>query len=129
MELCPGKPNCVCSRDDRPRHAIAPLEFTTSAEIAAAAALRALKRLPRTQVTVLSGSPLHVRAACTTRIFRWVDDVELLLDPARSIIDVRSASRTGTSDFGVNRRRVETLRQLFAEELASSGDASPGVRG
>ena len=129
MERCADKPNCVCSRDDRPRHAIAPLAFTTSAEAASAAALRALRRLPRTQVTVVTEDPLHVRATCTTRIFRWVDDVELRLDPARKVIDVRSASRTGTSDLGVNRRRVETLRRFFEEELAVVEAASRSIRG
>ena len=48
----------------------------------------------------------------------FVDDVEFVVDPERSVIDVRSASRLGHSDFGVNRKRVETLRAAFAEAAA-----------
>ncbi|MCA8941395.1 MAG: DUF1499 domain-containing protein, partial [Planctomycetes bacterium] len=50
---------------------------------------------------------------CTTAVWRFVDDLELLLDDERSVIDVRSASRVGEFDFGANRGRVETLRSLF----------------
>jgi uncharacterized protein (DUF1499 family) len=48
-----------------------------------------------------------------SRLFRFVDDVEFLFDREHRLIHVRSASRVGHSDLGVNRRRVETIRALF----------------
>jgi uncharacterized protein (DUF1499 family) len=52
----------------------------------------------------------------TTKVFRFVDDVELRMDETRGIIHVRSASRLGYSDMGMNRKRVETLRVRFHNE-------------
>jgi len=48
-----------------------------------------------------------------SRVFKFVDDVELLFDRQNKLIQVRSASRVGHSDFGVNRKRVERIRSLF----------------
>lgn len=58
----------------------------------------------------------YLRAEYRSALFGFVDDVELLLDEAAKRIDVRSASRTGYFDFGVNRRRVEEIRDRFARE-------------
>ena len=118
MRPCPDKPNCVCSDATDPRHAIAPLAFECPAGAAWAAAARALRRLPRT--TIVESTENRMHAECRTLVFRWVDDVELELDAARRVIAVRSASRVGHSDFGTNRRRVETLRRLFAEEAQAA---------
>jgi uncharacterized protein (DUF1499 family) len=48
---------------------------------------------------------------------RFVDDVEFLFDDTNKKIHVRSASRVGYSDMGVNRKRVEELRKLLNERL------------
>jgi uncharacterized protein (DUF1499 family) len=61
----------------------------------------------------------YVRAEATTRWLRFVDDVELWLDPATGLVHVRSASRLGRKDFGVNRARVEALRAAFLAEKAA----------
>lgn len=47
----------------------------------------------------------------TTRIMKYVDDAEFWFDPAAGVIQVRSASRLGSSDLGVNRERIEFIRQ------------------
>ena len=73
--------------------------------------MAALHRLPRT--TVVAEEQDYVRAECRSLLFRFVDDLELAFDPDAPRIDVRSASRVGTWDLGVNRRRVATLRRLF----------------
>ena len=52
---------------------------------------------------------LHAEA--TSLIFRFVDDVNVILDKQSGFIHIRSASRMGHSDFGVNRKRLETLRK------------------
>jgi uncharacterized protein (DUF1499 family) len=111
---CPGKPNCVCSQDDRPRHAIEPLRFEGDPSEAWARLRQVVAGLPRTNVVTATDNYLH--AECKTFVFRFTDDVEFLLDSDRKLIHVRSASRAGRSDFGVNRRRVESVRQAFGAD-------------
>ncbi len=68
--------------------------------------------LPRARIVEETEDYLH--AECRSALFGFVDDLELQLRPSESIIAVRSASRLGYSDFGVNRRRVEALRESLA---------------
>jgi len=63
---------------------------------------------PRVKLVIQRDDYLH--AECRSRVFGFVDDLELHLRAAENIIAVRSAARLGHSDFGVNRRRVEALR-------------------
>lgn len=56
----------------------------------------------------------YVYAQCTTPLLKFVDDLELWFDPAAQVVQVRSASRVGREDMGVNRRRVEALRAALA---------------
>ena len=71
---------------------------------------------PRAAVTVREAH--YLRAEFTSRVLRFVDDVEFWLGEA-GLIHVRSASRLGHSDFGVNRARVEHLRAALAGPLAT----------
>jgi uncharacterized protein (DUF1499 family) len=71
-----------------------------------------LAGLPRTRVVAEEADYLH--AECTSLIFRFVDDLEFSVDRLEKKIHVRSASRVGKYDFGVNRRRVEAIRRAFA---------------
>jgi uncharacterized protein (DUF1499 family) len=57
--------------------------------------------------------PTYLWATFTSRLFRFVDDVELRLEPEEKIMHIRSGSRVGYADFGVNRKRVEAIRELF----------------
>ena len=57
--------------------------------------------------------PDYIRAEFRSRIFQFVDDVEFLFENQGNVIHVKSASRTGYSDFGVNRKRVEKIRAAF----------------
>jgi uncharacterized protein (DUF1499 family) len=109
---CPGTPNCVCSQDGRPRHAIEPLRYEGPAAPAWAALRALVAELPRTRIVEERPGRLH--AEVRTRLFRFVDDLHLQLDEPAGVIHVRSASRLGRSDFGVNRRRVEALRAAFS---------------
>jgi uncharacterized protein (DUF1499 family) len=70
-----------------------------------------VQTFPRTSVITVSDSYLH--AEFTSLIFRFVDDVEFVIDNDAKVIHVRSASRLGTSDLGVNRKRVEEIRRLW----------------
>jgi uncharacterized protein (DUF1499 family) len=74
---------------------------------------RLVDETPRTQI--VQSERHYLRAEARSRFFRFVDDLELALDPEAGILAVRSASRIGYSDRGVNRRRVETLRRQLVE--------------
>ncbi len=65
----------------------------------------------RTRITEESNGYIH--AEFTSVIWRFVDDVEFFFDDAAKVVHVRSASRFGRFDFGVNRRRIETIRILW----------------
>ncbi len=112
LPLCPNSPNCVSSQADSD-HFIAPFKIKGKPEDAFAALKKALSEQSRTVITEASGTTLHAEA--TSLIFRFVDDVNAILDAESGMIQVRSASRVGYSDFGVNRRRVEALRTALQQ--------------
>lgn len=91
---------------------IAPLVYQGDGVTAMTRLRAVLERLDRTQV--ITHEPGYLYAQCATPLMRFVDDVEFALDNRRHVIDVRSASRIGHSDFGVNRERIEKIRVLFA---------------
>jgi uncharacterized protein (DUF1499 family) len=109
---CPDRPNCVCTQAADEAHRIEPLTYDGTPEEARARLKAALATLPRTRV--VTETPDYLHAECTSLVFRFVDDVELLIDRERKVIHFRSASRVGHSDLGLNRRRMERLRQAFA---------------
>jgi len=59
---------------------------------------------------VVKSEPGYLYAQFTTRLMKYVDDVEFWFDPAANVIQVRSASRVGRGDLGVNRKRIEAVR-------------------
>jgi uncharacterized protein (DUF1499 family) len=113
MAPCPESPNCVSSEAADAAHAVAPFELAVAPGRAWAAAREAVAELPRTRIAEERAG--YLRAVCRSRLLRFADDLELELrtDPDR--IAVRSASRVGYSDLGVNRRRVESLRARLRE--------------
>ncbi|MBD2387533.1 DUF1499 domain-containing protein [Cylindrospermum sp. FACHB-282] len=108
---CPNSPNCVSSQSSDPTHQIAPLTFTTTPEKAIAFLKRIIQSLPRTKIITESEDYLY--AEFKSALMGYVDDVEFSLDPKTKVIHVRSASRLGESDLGVNRQRIETIRAKF----------------
>ena len=117
---CPSSPNCVSSdapTDDK-THYVAPLSIATGPEQAWDAAQKAVAGMPRTEI--VESSPNYLHAECTSALMGFVDDLELNLRGPDGTIAVRSASRLGYGDMGVNRKRVEDLRG----SLVGSGDVS-----
>jgi uncharacterized protein (DUF1499 family) len=109
LRSCPASPNCVSSDapSDDP-HFVEPLVLAVRAEAAWPAVREAAAALAGARVADEQARYLHVE--CESRLLGFVDDLELHLRPADSRVAVRSASRLGYSDLGVNRTRVETLR-------------------
>ncbi|SRR5581483_9011944 len=108
---CPEASNCVCSTDQDERHHIEPLTFSGNPKDAMARLKAVLADQPRTRIVI--EEPDYLQAECSSLIFRFVDDVEFYLDRKEKKIHVRSGSRAGKLDFGVNRRRVEAIRKAF----------------
>lgn len=122
LRRCPGTPNCVNSQSDAPPHAVRPIPFEGTAADARRQIRAALDKLPRTTIVRDDGDYIH--AESRSLIVRFVDDVEIVIDADQKLIHIRSASRVGRSDLGVNRQRVETLRAEFAKLQPPSGGAS-----
>ena len=107
LASCPDRPNCVSSFAEDGEHRVEPLALVGTPAEAMAKLKRALEAMPRTVVVDASDTYLHAEA--TSLIFRYVDDLEILIDADANKIHFRSASRAGYSDLGVNRRRVEAV--------------------
>lgn len=110
--LAPPKstPNCVSSQADPAdgEHYIAPIAFKGDAAAAMAAVRKAVEGMR--DATIIRAEGGYLYAEYRTRLMRFVDDVEFFYDDKAGLIHVRSASRLGRRDFGVNRTRVESLR-------------------
>ena len=106
---CPDTPNCVSSLAKNPKRRVEPLRLKKDPKTSWDMVRKTVGSLPRTKIVSADNSDIH--AECRSMVFRFVDDLMLHLTSSDGIIQIRSASRTGHSDFGVNRRRVENLRK------------------
>jgi uncharacterized protein (DUF1499 family) len=114
LTACPQSPNCVSSQSpttDR-EHYIAPIVYAGSGPEALAKLRTLIAGLERT--TIVESSDSYLCAEFASRLMGFVDDVEFSVDDSAKVIHVRSASRLGQSDLGVNRQRIEDLRSQFA---------------
>ena len=109
LQACPNRPSCVCSTGTPKQHAIDALLIPAATEAPIAALAAVIRAMPNTEIVSQEDGYLH--ATFTSKLFRFVDDVELLLDGEK--IQVRSVSRVGHSDLGANRKRVEAIRAAF----------------
>ncbi len=104
------RPNYVCSQDGTSRfHSIDPLPCGESPQLTFARVRTVLLKMPRT--VILEETDEYLHALCRSLIFRFPDDLKCLLCAEEGVIHVGSSSRYGFYDLGVNRRRVERLRQ------------------
>jgi len=105
---CPNTPNCVSSQSSDQEHAIEPLPYAQITDIK-----RVVKNMERT--TIIEETENYLYAEFKSKLMGFVDDVEFHKDDINQVIHVRSASRLGKSDLGVNRKRVEEIRQQLQE--------------
>jgi uncharacterized protein (DUF1499 family) len=92
---------------------IAPFKITGDGSAEMAKIVAALQAMPRT--TIVTQDSAYLYAQCTTQLLKFTDDVEFYLDKAAGVIHVRSASRIGRKDLGVNRARIERLRAALGQ--------------
>jgi uncharacterized protein (DUF1499 family) len=116
---CPNSPNCVSSQapESDHEHYIVPLRFSGDPAAAWQRLRAAVLAEKRVTVVAEQGDYLHVEIR--SLMFRFIDDVEFSLAASTGLIHVRSASRAGYSDFGVNRKRVERIRTVFDSQPAT----------
>jgi uncharacterized protein (DUF1499 family) len=110
---CPDTPNCVSSLAKNPKYRIEPFKLKQDPKTSWDIVQKMVGSLPRTKI--VSADNNNIRAECRSMIFRFVDDLTLNLTPSNGIIHIRSASRIGYSDLGVNRRRLENLRKKLQQ--------------
>lgn len=124
FQVCPASPNCVSTRATDELHRVEPFAFEGPPEAAFDRLREIVKAEPRTRIVTDEAGYVH--AVFITRWLRFRDDVEFQLDADDGVIHVRSASRVGYGDMGVNRARVESLRAAFAaEKTASDRESEP----
>jgi len=109
---CPDKPNCVSSEaGEDAAHQIAPLDYSgTDAEEAWAKIQQVIRGLGG---DIRVANDAYIAATFTSSLFRFVDDVECRLETSKKQIHIRSASRVGYTDMGVNRKRAGAITRLF----------------
>jgi uncharacterized protein (DUF1499 family) len=116
LRHCPPSPKCISSFAEDDDYGTQAFYFAGESVPAWHALTALLRDMKRAKIISQTGTYLHVEF--TSAIFGFVDDVEFLLDPKARKIDVRSASRRGYSDFGVNQKRLKKIQKLFSEQCA-----------
>ena len=114
LRPCPGTPNCVCSENPGGQGWIEPIAFDPLTADDAWAKLK--KVIDDMGGVVQSEEKGYLWATFTVPLFGFTDDVEFRLDKASGVIQIRSASRLGFSDLGVNRSRVDDIRRRLADK-------------
>jgi uncharacterized protein (DUF1499 family) len=114
LRPCPDSPNCVSTVATDSAHRMAPWPFTAAVTVTRNALEAIIRAEPRTRIVSVTDSTVH--ATFTSRLFRFVDDVEFHIDESARLIHFRSASRVGRSDLGVNRARMERLHRAFLSQ-------------
>src|SRR5581483_6528635 len=108
---CPPSPNCVSTQADDATHRMEPIPLRESADEAMKHIKDIVSAMPR--ATIVTEQPDYLHVEFRSRLFRFVDDVEFYIDEDRKQIHFRSASRSGYGDMGVNRARMEEIRQAL----------------
>lgn len=123
LSPCPNKPNCVSSQaapDDKV-HLTRPFPYSGTRPETQTRLRAAIGTVPRLAWVKEDERYWHLTA--TSRLFRFIDDVEFAFDDEAQVVHVRAASRVGHSDLGVNRKRVGALRKAY--DGAAEGPPRP----
>ena len=100
---------------DHPQRAYADIKPLPMKSASAASSLQALTAVLQSMpnIRVVEKKPDYLHAEAETPWLKFVDDLEFWVNPARGVIELRSASRLGREDFGVNRQRIEAIRAAY----------------
>lgn len=114
FKACSWKPNCVNSTADKSdaAHYIAPLKFSDDPGADWRRVRAHIANIRNAKVVLEHPGYIHVEFK--SEAMGFVDDVEFAIDHKNTVIQVRSASRLGIRDFGINRKRIEAIRTQLA---------------
>jgi uncharacterized protein (DUF1499 family) len=109
LTACPKTPNCISSFSETSdeTHFRSPIVFKKPLSEAKAVLKAKINLIPRTEI--ITEKPDYIYAEFTSFLMRYVDDVEFYFDEKNKLLHFRSASRLGSGDWGVNRKRIETI--------------------
>jgi len=111
LKPCPSSPNCVSTQATVPGQQMAPLPYRGDRIRSRQLILAIVGAMPRT--TIVSQTDDYIHVEYRSRLFGFVDDVEFMFDDDEAVIHFRSASRSGYSDMGVNRKRMEGVSEAY----------------
>lgn len=111
LASCPRNPNCVSSLSTDAPHAMPPIRYQGDVASARTRLLDIIRCMDR--ATIITETEHYIHAEFRSALFGFVDDVEFRFRTEPKAIDFRSASRFGSSDLGVNRRRMERIQEAF----------------
>ena len=112
LTRCPKSPNCVVSFNDDKEHYIEPIIYDEDRNTIKEKLLQIISNSQRTKI--IKNEDNYIYVEYTSKVIKFVDDVEFLFTDD-NIIHVRSASRVGHTDFGVNKARIENIKSLLAK--------------
>ena len=116
LKAMPSSPNAVSSQTSDGSHKIGPLAYKGTQEQAMKALKAIVEATPNTRI--VETKPDYLYAEYASSLLGFIDDVEFFFPPGARIIHVRSASRLGYSDLGVNRKRIEAIRAKLVQSGA-----------
>jgi len=123
---CPNKPNCVCSeQQDDTSHYIDPVIIPQDIRPDPMPVLE--KTIRDMGGSIQAENENYLAATFSSTIFGFVDDLELRIDPAQKVIHIRSASRVGYSDAGVNRKRTALLKKTYHRNAAAANQSLKAI--
>jgi len=108
---CPDSPNCVSTKSKDASHMMPPLPYLASGGESMDRLIAIVREMKR--ATIVSATPSYLHVEFRSALFRFVDDVEFVLEDSARLIHFRSASRTGYYDFGVNRKRMKEISDRY----------------
>ena len=117
LKPCPESPNCVFTQTQQKSKKMEPIPFTQDPKEVIKIIKGVVENLSNTHLEKESLHYLHY--TFKSAIFRFTDDVEFLIDAGQKLIHFRSASRTGYSDMGVNKKRMTEIKKAIEQALAS----------
>lgn len=116
LTSCPNRENCRNSDDPQEKFQIAAITDANGEKWQSLVAM--VSSLPRTKLISQSEDYLHFTQS--SKLMRFVDDIEFHNRPEVGEIAVRSASRLGYRDFGVNIQRIELVRAILEKKVSNS---------
>jgi len=115
---CPDRPNCVSSQGSDSAYTVEPLNYDSEAEKIIADLKVVVGSMKG--ATIVSESAAYLHVEFQSDVFRFIDDVEFMVDDMAKVVHVRSASRVGYYDFGINRKRLEKIRQAWNQKKSQN---------